>query len=124
MRDGQKKPVLYFQGKKKGMALNKTNATTIAKVYGDDTESWSGMPIILFEAMVDFQGETRPAVRVSVDRQPQQNSQAPPRQPTQQPAYADREPPPHQTIPAHVNQAVGGYTQQGRPPMADEEIPF
>lgn len=132
MRDGTMKPVLYFQGKKKGMALNKTNATAISKAYGDQTEAWSGMTIVLFEAIVDFQGEAKPAIRLTADQQLRQHSQAPlnqappqQRQPTHQAAYADREPPPHDSIPGRGGSSpVGGYTQQGRPAMVDDEVPF
>jgi arabinogalactan endo-1,4-beta-galactosidase len=59
-----KKLILYFVGKEKGMVLNKTNASNIAAVYGDDTDEWRDQEIILFEAMVDFQGKTVPAIRV------------------------------------------------------------
>lgn len=58
------KLVLYFIGKEKGMVLNKTNANNIAFIYGDDTDLWHGQEIQLFEAMVDFQGKTVPAIRV------------------------------------------------------------
>jgi arabinogalactan endo-1,4-beta-galactosidase len=58
------KPVLYFQGKEKGMVLNKTNAASIANLYGDDTTDWTGEAITLFSAMVSFQGKTVPAIRV------------------------------------------------------------
>ncbi len=70
MRDigGDHKPILFFQGKEKGMVLNKTNANNIAGVYGDDTDNWSGKELVLFEAMVDFQGKTVAAIRV---RKPQ-----------------------------------------------------
>lgn len=61
---GDPKPVLHFQGKDKGMVLNKTNANNITAAYGDDTEAWAGREIVLFEAMVDFQGKTVPAIRV------------------------------------------------------------
>ncbi len=66
MRDigGDHKPILFFQGKDKGMVLNKTNANNIALAYGDDTDEWAGKEIVLFEAMVDFQGKTVPAIRV------------------------------------------------------------
>ena len=33
---GEDKPIMYFQGKKKGMVLNKTNAGVLAIVYGDE----------------------------------------------------------------------------------------
>ena len=60
------RPVLYFQGKEKGLVLNKTNANAISAVYGDDTENWRGGEIVLFETMVDFQGKTMAAIRCRV----------------------------------------------------------
>ena len=59
-----KKLILYFEGKDRGLVLNKTNANNIANAYGDDTDDWIGKQIVLFEAMVDFQGRTVPAIRV------------------------------------------------------------
>src|SRR6266404_6145292 len=41
------KLILYFQGKEKGMVLNRTNANSIADVYGGETEDWYGHSIIL-----------------------------------------------------------------------------
>ena len=58
------KPVLYFVGKEKGLVLNKTNASNIASAYGDDTNDWRDQELVLFPAMVDFQGKTVEAVRV------------------------------------------------------------
>ncbi len=60
----EEKPVVYFQGAQKGLVLNKTNANTIASVYGDDTTAWQGQPVVLVEAMVDFQGRSVAAIRV------------------------------------------------------------
>jgi len=70
------KPVLYFQGKQKGMVLNKTNANTIASNYGEDTDHWAGGSIVLFETMVDYQGKSVPAIRVRLA--PQQRQPQPP----------------------------------------------
>lgn len=64
MTDGEKKPIVYFRGKQKGLVLNKTNANNIKKLYGAQTEGWSGKQIVLFTAWVDFRGETVEAVRV------------------------------------------------------------
>ena len=61
---GDEKLIIYFQGHKKGMVLNKTNANNIGILYGPETEDWVGQPIIIFEAMVDFQGKTVPALRI------------------------------------------------------------
>lgn len=58
------KPVLYFQGKEKGMVLNKTNGMTIAQAYGHDTEDWAGGAIVVFPAYVDFQGKQVEGLRV------------------------------------------------------------
>ncbi len=60
------KPVLYFDGGKKGLVLNKTNATAIAEDYGDDTEAWVGREIALFIQKVSFQGKTVQGLRVRV----------------------------------------------------------
>lgn len=60
------KPVLYFKGKDKGVVLNKTNASTIAAAYGNESEDWLDQPLILFSVMVDFQGKVAPAIRCRV----------------------------------------------------------
>lgn len=72
------KPIVYFEGKQKGLALNKTNANNIAAAYGDETNDWIGGEVELYEAMVDYQGKTVPAVRVRI----------PPRRPASQKAQS------------------------------------
>lgn len=78
--DKDKKPVLYFEGKEKGLVLNKVNATTIADYYGDDTSAWAGQPIILYETEVEYQGKRRPGIRVKVNpnHTPRGSMSAPP----------------------------------------------
>jgi len=63
------KPVVYFEGKSKGMVLNKTNAGRLAVPYGDDTDDWTGKEVFLFVENVSFQGRMVPAIRVDVPRQ-------------------------------------------------------
>jgi hypothetical protein len=58
------KAIVYFQNKQKGVVLNKTNATNIAAVYGDDTDSWVGQPVVLFSVWTDFQGKSVQAIRM------------------------------------------------------------
>lgn len=60
------KPILYFKGKDRGLVLNKTNAMTISDHYGDDTNDWLDQPLILFAAMIPFQGKTQAAIRVRI----------------------------------------------------------
>ena len=69
-KDKQKKPVLYFAKGPKGLVLNKTNATTIAKAYGDDTNTWTGKPIELYPTQTEFMGDMVDAIRVRVPVEP------------------------------------------------------
>lgn len=46
-----KKPIVYFEGKEKGLICNKTNSKTIAAMYGNFVESWVGKKITLYTSM-------------------------------------------------------------------------
>ena len=80
------KPVVYFKGKQKGLVCNKTNGKTIAMLYGDETDDWTGGELILFTIMTDYQGRPVEAVRVR-GPQPKDNQRQQPQQ--RQPAPAD-----------------------------------
>ena len=69
-QDKDKKPVLYFEGVKKGLVLNKTNATTIGAVHGQEFEGWAGKEIELFSMMVPYQGQNVPSIRVRAVAEP------------------------------------------------------
>lgn len=43
-----KKPVLTFVARTKGLLLNKTNAKTVAAMYGTDTVKWVGRQVALY----------------------------------------------------------------------------
>jgi hypothetical protein len=58
------KPVLHFRGTDKMLVLNKTNATSIAKFCGDNTDEWQGNEVVLYPTKVDFQGTRVDAIRV------------------------------------------------------------
>ncbi len=58
------KAVVYFTAGKKGLPLNKTNATTLAEAYGDDTDSWDGKEVFLKRDMTDFQGKRVACIRL------------------------------------------------------------
>ena len=47
-----------------GLVLNKTNATTIGSVHGQEIEGWTGREIELFTQMVPFNGQNVAAIRV------------------------------------------------------------
>jgi len=57
------KPVVEFY-EVKPMVLNKTNASIIAQLYGNDTDDWSGKKITLFTMEVDSFGDIVTAIRV------------------------------------------------------------
>ena len=60
----QNKPVIYFQGKERGMVCNKTNANSISAAYGFESNDWRGKQIVLFAAWIEFQGKSDWAIRV------------------------------------------------------------
>jgi len=59
-----RKPVIYFRGKEKGLVANRTNCNTIADMYGDDTNGWAGKEITIYPTRVDFKGERVDSIRV------------------------------------------------------------
>ena len=64
-RDKEIKPVIYFQGKEKGLVLNKTNAKKIAEITSSkDTDDWSGCQIRIYATETEFAGETVECIRV------------------------------------------------------------
>ena len=59
------KPVLHFQGKDKGLVLNKTNANMITEIVGsDETDDWKGKRVTLYPTKTDFQGKRVDAIRI------------------------------------------------------------
>lgn len=62
--DGDRKPVVFFDGREKGVVLNKTNATNISQTYGGNTEGWRGKRVVLFTTWVDFNGKSVEAIRM------------------------------------------------------------
>lgn len=83
-----RKLVLYFRGKDKGLVTNRTNADRIAHLYGSNTDAWVGRDIVLFCDMVNFQGKVVEAIRVraparrdTISTAPQRMEEASERQP-------------------------------------------
>jgi len=47
--DAEEKPVLYFRGKERGLALNRTNADSISAIIGDDEmDHWKGHRVVIY----------------------------------------------------------------------------
>ena len=106
---GEHKLVVYFTGKDRGLVLNKTNASTIASVTGqNDTDMWVNAPIILFPTQTDFQGKQVACIRVKLLYTP-----------SARPAPPPQNSPPNTALGQNLdNPAMGGD------PVGDDEIPF
>jgi hypothetical protein len=97
------KAILYFQGKDKGLVLNKTNANKITEVVGSAlTEDWRGHQIRLYPSVTTFGGEEVECIRIKpVAAQAMKMTRQPP-------------PPPP---PAE-------YDDTHNAPLTDDDIPF
>jgi hypothetical protein len=60
-----RKAVVYFVGKEKGLVCNRTNWDRIALAAGtDETDEWPGVKVQLYTEPVTYAGKTAPAIRV------------------------------------------------------------
>jgi hypothetical protein len=96
------KPVLWFENASKGMVLNVTNARTLTKLYGPDTDAWAGRKIILRAEEVDFKGERVLGLRVSLSKpgEPQPAAQPSRSRSVQRPVFTEEPPVQKQPAPA------------------------
>lgn len=62
--------VAYFRNAKKGLVLNKTNATVIASRYGDESDDWRGCEIELYPDKTQYQGQLVDCIRVRLPLPP------------------------------------------------------
>ena len=62
----QTRPVIAFRAPSdlKPLVCNKTNFALIAKLYGEDSDSWIGKEIGLHAELVSFRGKVSESVRV------------------------------------------------------------
>lgn len=59
-----KRPIVYFEGKEKGLVVNKTNGKVIASMYGPITESWVGQQVVLYPTTTNFGADVVECIRV------------------------------------------------------------
>lgn len=90
----EKRPVVFFEGKDRGLVANKTIAKAIAAMYGKDTRKWVGKPVTLYPTTTSFGNETHDCVRVRPQppRPREQRQQARPEQRRDRHEEAPREP--------------------------------
>jgi hypothetical protein len=70
-QSNEEKPVLYFEKASKGMVLNRTNAMTIASLYGPETEAWTSKRITLYPTKIRAFGEIQDVIRIKEEIPPQ-----------------------------------------------------
>jgi len=99
-REREKKPVVYFTGKQKGIVLNKTNARKITEITGSAiTEEWKGQAVVIYPTETEFGGETVECIRIKAANKARMTRMTP-------------EPPPPPPAPDHSA------------PLTDEDMPF
>ncbi|MCC6458801.1 MAG: hypothetical protein IT328_27905 [Caldilineaceae bacterium] len=76
----ERKPVLYFERATKGLVLNRTNAMTIAALYGDESDTWPGKRISIYPTRVKAFGQMQDCIRIreEIPAQPKPQAQAVP----------------------------------------------
>lgn len=86
----EKKWVLYFRGKEKGLTLNQTNRDALMNLLGDETENWLGQAIRLYvDPSVMMSGKRVGGIRI--EEAPQVvSSRTPPPRPAPVPAPVHR----------------------------------
>lgn len=68
-KKAETKYVLSFRNSTlKPLVLNKTNASTIAGAYGDDSSDWTGRPLLVYATETNFGGEVVPCIRVKIPK--------------------------------------------------------
>jgi hypothetical protein len=90
-QNGERKLVLHFAESGQKLVLNRTNADELALMYGNDTDSWIGQPVLLWvDPHVRFGNKITPGLRVANPGAPQ-GSHAPqqPQAPAAQPSAPD-----------------------------------
>jgi hypothetical protein len=64
-QDRQMKPILYFDGKDKGLVLNKTNCNAIIQISeSPDTDDWKGLRVLIYPTETAFGGEQVECIRI------------------------------------------------------------
>ena len=114
-----RKPVLHFVGKTKGLVMNKTNWGVLTNITGqDDSDYWGGWSIVLYAAKVSYQGRMVDGLRI--DDRPG-SSTAPVRQ---QPRAAAPPPVEPSEFASDFGGAAAGDPAAVGGPITDDDIPF
>lgn len=122
--DNSQEPVIKFANHNQGLVLNKTNALTIAELYGEDYDRWSGRMITLYSTQCTFGGKMVDCIRVrqAVPQAAQPLHQMPQQYPQNGQAHQfgspnqwGQQPPPPPPMMPYQGQQVPPYGQSQSP---------
>jgi hypothetical protein len=71
---GDNKVVMRFDEDDRALVLNKTNASILRDIWGEELDDWVGNPVLLKPDKTDFQGKRVDCIRLAV---PQKKAPAP-----------------------------------------------
>ena len=62
--------IVFFAGKQRGLALNKTNGSVLAEAFGDEMDNWVGREIEIYPDKTQYEGRLVACLRVRVPAPP------------------------------------------------------
>lgn len=71
MPDESTKPAVSFVEADRPLILNKTNAITLAELYGDEADDWAGHKIVAYCTNTDFGGKRVACIRLRAPKKTQ-----------------------------------------------------
>lgn len=95
-----RKPILYFEGKEKGLLLNATNCKTVARLYGHYVEQWAGEYVALYVSTTSSPDGEVPCVRIKPRAPKQTKGRSEPEAPPPAEETGDADGPPFDESPA------------------------
>lgn len=84
-----RKGIIYFEGKQKGLVMNKTKSMILADAWGNETDNWIGREVALHPTRVPFEGKMVDSIAVEPMRSAVQQQAPAPQPPAPQPAFVD-----------------------------------
>jgi hypothetical protein len=60
----ERKPVMHFAGKQKGLVLNKSKASILSAAFGFETSQWDGQQVAIYPTKVAYQGQMVDAIGI------------------------------------------------------------
>ena len=66
-QNSDQKLVIYFDGKQKGLVMNKTKSGVLASAWSPETNGWIGKSVFVYPTKVNFQGQMVDSIGIEPD---------------------------------------------------------